>query len=306
MNRFLGKIFSKRPKTVEEDSTPEAHLEAASETNNLPSQTVHFQTKNRFEPTQLIVGCLQSVGMQRSHNEDSIFCMNTAMTSEGNNMPFGLFIVADGMGGHQHGEIASSIAVRALSGYVLNKLCNPIFSYKSTPPSNSIQEIMSEGILDAHRIILKEVQGGGTTLSAALLRGEQMTIAHVGDSRVYSISANGEIQILTRDHSLVKRLIELGQITEEESINHPQRNVLYRALGQGEPFEPDVSTYPIVPGGYLLICSDGLWGVVPEEVLVKTIIEATSPHEACQLLVDAANKGGGPDNISVILIYFPA
>jgi len=306
MNRFLEKIFSKHPKTAEADSIQDSQMETDPGINNPTSQPVRFQTKNRLEPAQLIVGCLQSVGMQRSHNEDSIFSMNTAMTSEENNMPFGLFIVADGMGGHQHGEIASSIAVRALSGYVLNKLCNPIFSYKSTPPGNSIQEIMSEGILDAHRIILKEVQGGGTTLSAALLRGEQMTIAHVGDSRIYSISANGEIQILTRDHSLVKRLIELGQITEEEAVNHPQRNVLYRALGQGEPFEPDVSTYPIDPGGYLLICSDGLWGIVPEEVLVQIIINAPSPQEACQQLVDAANKGGGPDNISVILIYFPA
>ena len=164
---------------------------------------------------------------------------------------------------------------------------------------------MSEGILDAHRIILKEVQGGGTTVSAALLRGEQMTIAHVGDSRAYTISADGGIQVLTRDHSLVRRLIELGQITEEEASDHPQRNVLYRALGQGEPFEPDVSTYPITPGGYLLICSDGLWGVVSDEVLASITLNAVDPQDACQQMVDAANKAGGPDNISVILVRFP-
>ena len=305
MNRFLKNIFSKHPLPTTTDSIRDATMETAAEMDDQPSQPLLSHSKRKIEPTQLIVGCSQSTGMQRSHNEDSLFCMNTTMTSEPNNMPFGLFIVADGMGGHQHGEIASAIAVRALSGYILGKLCAPIFSYKSSPPSASIQEIMSQGILDAHRIILKDVQGGGTTLSAALLRGDQMTIAHVGDSRVYSIAANGEIQVLTRDHSLVRRLIELGQITEEEAINHPQRNVLYRALGQGEPFEPDVSTYPILPGGYLLICSDGLWGVVPDEAIVQITLNAPSPQDACQQLVDAANKGGGPDNISVILVHFP-
>lgn len=305
MNRFLDKIFPKRPKTPAEDPVQNSEGPKVDEQNNPPSAPVHFESKQKLEPKQLIVGVSQSTGMQRSHNEDSIFCLNATMTNEENNMPFGLFIVADGMGGHQHGEIASSIAVRALSGYVLNKLCTPIFSYKPSAPSDTIQEIMSEGILDAHRLILKEVQGGGTTVSAVLFRGEQMTIAHVGDSRAYSISAAGEIQVLTRDHSLVRRLIELGQITEEESVNHPQRNVLYRALGQGEPFEPDVSTYPIISDGYLLICSDGLWGVVPDDVIAELILKAPTPHDACQELVNAANKGGGPDNISVILVHFP-
>ncbi|HWQ84199.1 MAG TPA: PP2C family serine/threonine-protein phosphatase [Anaerolineales bacterium] len=243
--------------------------------------------------------------MQRSHNEDSIFSINASMTSDLNNLPFGLFIVADGMGGHQHGEIASSIAVRALSGYVINKLCPPIFSYQSSSPDQTIQEIMSQGILDAHRMILKELQGGGTTLSAILLRGGQMTIAHVGDSRAYSISATGEVKLLTRDHSLVRRLIELGQITEEEATSHPQRNVLYRALGQGEPFEPDVSTYSLPKGGYLLICSDGLWGVIPDDVLAEITLNAPSVQDACQQMIDAANKAGGPDNISVILVHLP-
>jgi protein phosphatase len=164
---------------------------------------------------------------------------------------------------------------------------------------------MSEGILDAHRIILKEVQGGGTTLSAILVRGGQMTIAHVGDSRAYLITVDGEMQLLTRDHSLVRRLIELGQITEEEAINHPQRNVLYRALGQGEPFEPDVSTYPVPNNGYLLLCSDGLWGVIPSEAIANIILSAPTLQDACQQLIDTANEAGGPDNISVILVQLP-
>jgi serine/threonine protein phosphatase PrpC len=110
---------------------------------------------------------------------------------------------------------------------------------------------------------------------------------------------------LTRDHSLVKRLEELGQLTPEEAAIHPQRNVLYRALGQGEPFEPEVITAPVPDSGYLLICSDGLWGVVPERELGMIIKNSTTLHDACQYMVDAANEAGGPDNISAILVRLP-
>jgi len=110
---------------------------------------------------------------------------------------------------------------------------------------------------------------------------------------------------LTRDHSLVMRMIELGQLTAEEAQIHPQRNVLYRALGQGDPFAPDVSTSPLPDSGYILLCSDGLWGVVGEDEIVRLISKAPNPHIASQLLVDAANTNGGPDNISAILIRIP-
>jgi len=132
-----------------------------------------------------------------------------------------------------------------------------------------------------------------------------MTIAHVGDSRAYAISTDGTSQILTRDHSLVMRMIELGQLTAEEAQVHPQRNVLYRALGQGEPFASDISTSPLPDSGHILLCSDGLWGVVGEVEIIRIIAAAPSPQVASQLLVDAANTNGGPDNISAILIRLP-
>ena len=113
------------------------------------------------------------------------------------------------------------------------------------------------------------------------------------------------MNVLTRNHSLVMRMIELGQLTEEEAAVHPQRNVLYRALGQGEPFLPDVTTFPIPKSHYFLICSDGLWGVVPEEEISQIILSAPNPQVACQLLVNAANDHGGPDNITAILVQLP-
>jgi serine/threonine protein phosphatase PrpC len=113
------------------------------------------------------------------------------------------------------------------------------------------------------------------------------------------------MQVLTRDHSLVMRMLEMGHLTEQEASVHPQRNVLYRALGQGEPFSPDISTSPLPNAGYLLLCTDGLWGVVPQTEMSRIIKTASTPESACQQLIDAANKAGGPDNISAILVRIP-
>jgi serine/threonine protein phosphatase PrpC len=259
----------------------------------------------RLELPQFIVGCGQSVGKQRDHNEDALFTLTTNLVSDTIQMPFGLYVIADGMGGHQHGEVASGVSVRAMANHVVKKLYMPLFGLSGEQAEDSLQEIMQAGVLEAHRSILKDAMGGGTTLTAVLIMGNQMTITHVGDSRAYAIYPDGRMQTLTHDHSLVKRLQELGQITADEAATHPQRNVLYRALGQGEPFEPDVSTFPVPHAGYLLICSDGLWGVVPERELFNIISTAANPQQACQGMVDAANEAGGPDNISAILVQLP-
>lgn len=258
-----------------------------------------------LEPPQLLVGCAQSIGKQREHNEDSLFMLTSTMGSVHAMAPFGLYIVADGMGGHRFGEVASEIAVRTMANYIVRRLYHPMLVNWPNAPDDSIQEAMHEGIMEAHRAILKEVPGGGTTLTAALIFGDQLTIAHVGDTRAYVISAGGDIIPLTQDHSLVKRLVELGQLTDDEAAIHPQRNVLYRALGQGEAFEPDVSTFPLPETGFILLCSDGLWGVVPEQQLVQLSISNSSLSDGCQGMVEAANAAGGPDNITAILVRLP-
>jgi serine/threonine protein phosphatase PrpC len=192
-----------------------------------------------------------------------------------------------------------------MASYIVRKLYTSLLSPKPNPPEESLLEIMQEGVQEAHRAITKQVPGGGTTLTAALILGNQMTIAHVGDSRAYLIGKNGQIEALTRDHSLVKRLVELGQISIDEAAVHPQRNVLYRALGQGEPFDPDINSMQMPESGYLLLCSDGLWGVVAESEIQRLVHASHSPEEACRRLVEAANNAGGPDNISAILIRLP-
>jgi serine/threonine protein phosphatase PrpC len=255
----------------------------------------------RIEPQQLVFGCGQSVGKQRDHNEDSILAFSVTIGGEGNNYPLGLFIVADGMGGHQYGEVASSAATRSMAGYLFKRFHSYLMN-----PSNSfdepLQDLMRTAILEAQKAVTQAAPGSGTTLTAALVLGQQVTIGHVGDSRAYSIRLDGRIEPVTRDHSLVKRLEELGQISSDEAMAHPQRNVLYRAVGQGEAIEADVFTTPFPQPGYLLLCSDGLWSVVPDDALVKTIKESSNLHEACQDMVASANHAGGPDNISVILV----
>jgi len=254
-----------------------------------------------IEPQQLIYGCAQSVGKQREHNEDCVFALSIAIGGEPISLPTGLFIVADGMGGHQYGEVASSTAVRTLAGYILKQF-QPFLVNPATIIEESIREVMRSAITEAQRAVTQTAPGSGTTLTAALVFGQQVTIGHVGDSRAYIIHPEGSGEALTRDHSLVKRLEELGQISSEEAAIHPRRNVLYRALGQGEILEPDVFTAPFPRAGCLLLCSDGLWGVLPEDKLFQLVSSAQDPQTACQRLVAAANEAGGPDNISVIVV----
>jgi serine/threonine protein phosphatase PrpC len=257
---------------------------------------------HRIEPSQLVVGVGRTVGRQRNNNQDSIFTYTANIATESATLPFGIYLLADGMGGHRDGHIASEYAVRTMGQYLMNKLYQPIFGISPEAPSESLQEIMRQGVLEANQAVIRKAPGGGTTLTGVLVRGTQMTLAHIGDSRAYAVFLDGRMQMLTRDHSLVKRLEELGQITADEAVNHPQKSMLYRALGQSEPQEPDVFTATMPHPGYLLICSDGLWGVVEEDQIFRLIADAPNPHRACQNLMDAANANGGPDNISVILV----
>jgi serine/threonine protein phosphatase PrpC len=242
------------------------------------------------------------VGKQRELNEDSVLAITATMAGNSGNLPFGLYIVADGMGGHQFGEVASNAAIRSVAGYVLKKFHPFLFNVKPDMLEESFQEIMQAAVTEAQRAIQKEAQGSGTTLTAALVVGQQITVAHVGDSRAYFIYPDGRVEPITRDHSLVKRLEELGHITPEEAANYPHRNVLYRALGQGEILDPDIFTLGFPQPGSLMICSDGLWGVITEQDLVRAVNEAPNLQRACQNLVNAANAAGGPDNISVVLV----
>ena len=296
MDKFFGWLFGNKQTSAKgQDVANTAPLSEQQLQAIVSNQNPHFDLQ------QLIAACGQSVGKQRELNEDSLMALTATIAGNSGNVPFGLYIVADGMGGHQFGEVASNAAIRTVAGYILRKFHPYLFQIKTDTMDESFQEIMQTAVGEAQRVIQREAPGSGTTLTAALVVGQQMTVAHVGDSRGYFIFPDGRIEPITRDHSLVKRLEELGHITPEEAANYPHRNVLYRALGQGEILDPDIFTIGFPQPGYLMLCSDGLWGVVAEQDVVRSVIDAPNLQRACQNLVSAANAAGGPVNISVIL-----
>jgi serine/threonine protein phosphatase PrpC len=304
VSKFFNNIFSSSDKTNPEES-------GSPKKSELPTQPFDSTSSDRF-PQRMsnfkdphTIGIGSSIGLQRDHNEDALFAMTTNIMSNNVSLPIGLYIVADGMGGHLHGEKASEVAVYAMASSVLSN----IYSFPIDDPNEhsdvSVETLMETGMHSAHQAILKQAPGGGSTLTGLLTLQDQMTIAHIGDSRAYQIDLEGNSQVLTTDHSLVKRLQDLGQITSDEAATHPQRNVLYRALGQAEPLDMEVITSPIPSSGYLMLCSDGLWGVVSDNDMVTIITSGVSPKEASRKLLETANSSGGPDNISVIIIGIP-
>lgn len=297
MNNFFKRLFgSKSSNTKTLDTANTAPL------TEQQLQAIVGNQNPKFELQQLISAASQSVGKQRELNEDSLLAITTTMAGNSGNLPFGLYIVADGMGGHQFGEVASNAAIRTVAGYVLRKFHSYLFQIKTDTMDESFQEIMLGAVNEAQKAIQREAPGSGTTLTAALVLGQQITVAHVGDSRAYFVYPDGRLETITRDHSLVKRLEELGHISAEEAENYPHRNVLYRALGQGEILEPDIFTTAFPQTGTLMLCSDGLWGVVSESDVVRAVNDSPTLQRACQNLVTAANVAGGPDNISVVLV----
>lgn len=295
------KRFSSERKTTPAGSSGKGTSDQPTQPLSHPANSDFGHTPNDHS-SQFQIGVSNSIGRLRDHNEDALFALTASLITDTTSLPFGIYIIADGMGGHLHGEKASEVAVRAMANHLLMNLLPSYLEITAIQSEDSKQEIMEEGIQSAHRAIIKHATGGGSTLTGMLLLGEKMIIAHIGDSRAYMIQNDGEMKQLTRDHSLVKRLEELGQITSDEAAIHPQRNVLYRALGQEEPIDPEIITTLLPQTGFLLLCSDGLWGVVSEAEIKNIIISAKSPQSASQELIEAANAAGGPDNISVILI----
>lgn len=258
-----------------------------------------------FRPTpRLAIGTGQSVGIERSHNEDSLLVVTSRYKGREAVPSFGLFVVADGMGGHRAGEVASAVSVRTVARRLTENTALSLLNDSNNHDQTPLQELLREALEEANQAVVEQVPGGGTTLTAAVLLGGQLTIGHVGDSRAYLLNGT-KTEVITRDHSLVERLKELGQLTPEEAATHPQRNVLYRAIGQGANLEVDVQSLPAPKDGFLMICSDGLWGVVDDHQMETIIRRAETPQAACDELVRAANRAGGPDNISVVLVRFP-
>lgn len=254
------------------------------------------------EDVDFRLGRRTHVGMVRNLNEDSLLTLELNRIQQSVSQPLGIFVIADGMGGHTAGEIASGTIVNSVAKKASKEL---VYCQLAQSNAGDCQNWLKEAIETANEEVyaLRKSSGTdmGSTLVAAVLEGNKAYIAHIGDSRAYLINTQG-IQRLTLDHSLVERLVATQQITREEARFHPQRNVIYRTIGDKSKIEVEVSVNMLGVGDFLLLCSDGLSGMLDDQTILKTVLEASSPQAACETLVEAANAAGGDDNISVVIV----
>ncbi len=225
------------------------------------------------------------IGRVRSSNQDSGYA------------GVNLFFVADGMGGHAGGDIASAIASQHIA------LADEPLETSAEAEQKLIDYIyQAKQKIDASVKQHPAITGMGTTLSALMVTGTKVTIAHIGDSRIY-LARDGVVKQITSDHTFVQRLVDTGRITEEEALTHPRRSVLMRVLGDIEQFpEVDIDTYETKPGDRWMACSDGLSGVVPSQLMENILLSNEDAQEACELLVGEALEFGAPDNVTVVLV----
>jgi protein phosphatase len=275
---------------------------------------------------QITAAVLTDVGRVRDVNEDTAWAQ---IYTNANKKTTGLFVVCDGMGGHMGGEFASYWAVetikRELADLFISKdpratvvlsdadikaVKQGLYVPKPEPEIEvDLEARLKAALHRANHVVYeyarhkpKEAADAGSTVTAALMVDDRVVFANVGDSRAY-LGRNHELIQITRDHSLVASLVWSGQILPDEVYTHPQRNVIYRFLGQKGLVPPDIFHEQLIPGDYLLLCSDGLWEMLPSEAQVLKMIEdAADPLEACKEMIYAANCAGGEDNISAIVV----
>jgi len=236
-------------------------------------------------PIKTVLFAASDIGRVRSSNQDSGYA------------GVNLFFVADGMGGHAGGDIASAIASQHIS------LADEPLATSAEAEQKLIDYIyQAKQKIDASVKQHPAITGMGTTLSAMMVTGTKVTIAHIGDSRIY-LARDGVVKQITTDHTFVQRLVDTGRISEEEALVHPRRSVLMRVLGDIEQFpEVDIDTYETKPGDRWMACSDGLSGVVPDQLMKNILLSNVDIQEAGELLVGEALEFGAPDNVTVVLV----
>ena len=262
------------------------------------------------KPLKTEIGRASHGGMVRSQNEDSLLTTELYLVSRLAPISFGLYAVADGVGGSWGGEIASNLALRALAVSITSSLL--LTSLKANSPSLT-KELLSQWLVEGIEKANSEVyyhsrargKSMGTTLTTALVANDTACIANVGDSRVYLLE-NEQLRQITTDHSVVADLVAAGKITAEEIYTHPRRNVITQCLGTVKNVQADLFVEQLNSDSSLLLCSDGLWEMVRDSEIKKILPKSPNPQAACEELVELANLSGGTDNVSVIVVKLKA
>jgi protein phosphatase len=252
----------------------------------------------------LEIGSATSVGRVRQRNEDSFLVQQQSWANLDRRHELALVAVADGMGGYEAGDRASALVVRHL-GEAFAPLLARALSQAATP--EDVAALLDKAIKSANAAVLQQAQsdphcqGMGATLAAVVVNDDQVRIGHVGDCRVYFVRA-GDLKQVTRDQTLVARMVDLGTLTPEEARLHPQRNEVTQAVGKHPDIRPEAYQLQFRAGDWLLIASDGLHAHVDETGLLAAVLEAKSPGGLAQHLVSLADEGGGSDNCTVVAI----
>jgi protein phosphatase len=250
----------------------------------------------------LIFGQATDQGLVRSNNQDSLLSFYSTSHSDHLVPDFGIFIVADGMGGHSHGEKASSMAVHLLTHELVQSLYLPLLAGSDPSDLPPVLEVLVAAMQQANTQIREQIEGeSGTTCTLAVLLGSRIYLAHAGDSRAYLIKQD-RIEQLSRDHSLGQRMVELGEIRREELATYERGHELYRTLGINEKLEIDTLSRSLAPSSRLLLCSDGVWNHLDDDSILETVQQYEDPQAACNQLIVEANARGGRDNISALII----
>lgn len=248
------------------------------------------------------------IGLVRKVNEDDFLCLrlNDLLKLKNTEADLYLCIVADGMGGRNAGEVASSMAVHEVVEFIKEKHINVLLEKDIS--EEKIFDLIREAIYYSNDSIYKksllnsEFVGMGTTLSMILIKDNNVFYGHVGDSRIYIIRKN-EIAKLTEDHSLVAELVKKGTIKPEEAVRHPQKNIITRALGTEYNIEADLGKHEMMDEDYILLCSDGLSNLISDSEIMEIVLSAKNVDQACDNLINKAKENGGFDNITVVVIH---
>jgi protein phosphatase len=248
-------------------------------------------------------GAGSDIGRHRRQNQDAYFAQSTAIYAQSQPITVGLYLVADGIGGAAAGDLASRIVVETCQRSWGELLCDARFHEKTD--SEWLHWV--SGVLQKANDAIIEAAGGnemGSTATLSLVINQRAYFAHIGDSRAYLISGEN-IEQLTDDHSLVARLVRMGALAPEDAVNHPQRHIIYKSLGIERTIAPDCFVHQLSASHALLICSDGLHGMVKDDQLLQVVIDENLGHtEKVNVLINRANEAGGTDNITAVYVTF--
>lgn len=263
-------------------------------------------SKRTIKGLKTRLGARTDVGVQREIDEDSLMTQELRIALTGVYVNAGIYVVADGMGGHAAGEIASALAVQAAANSIAEQLIG-LASASGDVTDEGLGTLIKTAVEAANLAVYKESRRRqndmGTTMTLALVVGDRCVIGNVGDSRTYLVR-DGKLQRISKDHSLVMRLVDLGQITEDEIYTHPHRSAILRSLGEKPNVETDLFPMRLVPGDTLFLCSDGQWEMVRNPRMQEIITTVDDPQAAANQLVDEANQNGGEDNITTVVVRF--